>query len=135
MPHFDAISTPVCTLYYYQANHSGAANLLVNTWVEPNNTWPPAPQYYYDDFFAILNSHDTVATDTVHTTDGAWYKVPLTQKACAAILDTAVANQDGALFWTGWVYPGAVDETYTDARGFDGYDNHPPFIRVWYEWE
>jgi hypothetical protein len=135
VPHFNAISTPICTLYYYQADHSGSANLLVNVWQQASPTWPPSQSYYDDDFFAIWNSHDTVATDAAHSTNGAWYKVPLTQMACAAILDTAVAYQNGALFWTGWVYPGSVDETYTDARGCDGYDNHPPFIRVWYEWQ
>ena len=94
VPHFNALSTPTCTLYYYQASHSGSANLLVNTWV-PYRDWPPPPSYYDDDFFAIWNSHDTVATDVVHSTDGAWYKVPLTVGACAEIRDTAATYQNG----------------------------------------
>jgi hypothetical protein len=137
VPYFNAISTPICTLYYYQADHSGSANLLVNMWENPLDHWAPGNQSENDScYFSIWNSHDTVATDTPHSTNGAWYKVPLTQMACAAILDTAVAYQNGqGKFWTGWVYPGSVDGTYTDARGYDGYNNHPPFIRVWYEWQ
>jgi hypothetical protein len=136
VPHFNAISTPICTLYYYQADHSGSANLLVNLWENPLNYWGPADESDYDEcYFAIWNSHDTVATDVAHSTDGVWYKVPLTQMACAAILDTAAANQNGALLYTGWVYPGSVDGTFTEAHGYDGYDNHPPFIKVYYEWQ
>jgi hypothetical protein len=136
VPHFNAISTPVCTLHYYQSYHNRSANLLVNKW-EPLDYWGPGNQSDNSYcFFAIWNSHDTVATDAAHTTDGAWYKVPLTQMACAAILDTSAAHSDGTgKFWTGWVYPGSVDSTYTDARGVDGYDDHPPFIKVYYEWQ
>ncbi len=135
VPHFNAISAPICTLYYYQSYHNGSADLLVNMWTPIDNFWPPQQQSYDEDFFRILYSYDTVATDSPHSTDGVWYTVPLTQKACAAILDTSVAYPGGGTFCTGWVYPDSVDGTYTDARGYDGSDNHPPFIRVWREWQ
>ena len=131
VPSFHSLSTPVCTLYYYQLGHSGSANLLINEWENPLTHWTPVNEADYDAcFFAIWNSHDTVTTDVAHSTDGAWYKVPLTPRACTAIADTAAANQN-MWYWTGWVYPGTSD-AYTTAHGVG--ENLGPFIRVWYEW-
>jgi hypothetical protein len=133
IPHFICLSTPACTLYYYQENHSGSASLLVNSWTLGElETWPPLdtnPVLNYL-FWRICNSYDTVATDITHATDRCWYKVPLTAKACAAIRDSAAIQGSYTLFHTGWVYRDSVDGTFTDVSG---YSDHPPFIRVVYD--
>jgi len=134
IPYFVSTEVPSCTLCYYQTAHNGSASLLVNTW-QPDGDWPPGTTWYNYDFWAIENSTNTVATDIAHATDGCWYKVPLTYAACTAIRETSLVYgpDGGGQFWTGWVYRGSVNGTYTDVRGYDGSDNHAPFIRVVYD--
>lgn len=136
VPHFVAAGGVVaCTLYYYQADHSGSASLLVNSWVDTLESWPPTQ---YDTtalnilYWEIWNSNDTVATDITHATDGCWYKVAVSPAAAAAIADTAAAYQDYGFFRTGWVYRDSVDGTYTDVSGYDG-NGYEPYIKIWYD--
>jgi hypothetical protein len=140
IPHFDCPSgTPACTLYYYQESHYGSADLVVNGWRLPEEemVWPPWPaQWYYDDmFWAIWNSTDTLATDSTHTNDDCWYKVPLTAEACEAIADSGAIEDHSVVLFTGWIHPSyaanhGVDGWFTDVSGSGA---NPPFIKVVYD--
>jgi hypothetical protein len=135
IPAFDCSGTPYCTLYYYQDAHSGNADLLVNAWwIDPSFYWPPYPSQasYYEMFMTIWNSTDTVATDVTHEDDDCWYAVPLSDWACEAIAESAEAYlpNGSCSFFTGWVYSGTSDGTYTDVSGT--YASNPPYIKVVY---
>jgi hypothetical protein len=139
VPHFTTVgggqATCVCTLYYYQTGHSGSASLSVTSWGSQTGAdWPPASQQDRSSYYWAIANGVVIATDNAHATDSCWYKIPLSTAACAAIAETSFVYQDGdGLFRTGWVYPDSVNGTYTDVRGHDGYSNHAPFIRVWYD--
>jgi hypothetical protein len=126
---------PACTLFYYQSAHNGSPALLVNAWVPDN--WPPGDSNYQAYFWRIWNSTDTVATDSTHTNDGSWYKVPLSYWARCAIADSGseyYGTENYADFYTGWIYPSyspshGVNGWYTGVSGSSGYE---PYIKVVY---
>jgi len=137
VPHIDPpeggfIPVCHCTLYYYQGSHTEQGegeSVLVNSWFL-NVQWPPN-----DDaqavYWAIWGSTDTVAVDVIHEDDG-WCRVPLTDDACRAIADTAFDANSLGVFFTGWVYHGSVDSTYTNIYGEDDVQDRYPYIAVWY---
>lgn len=128
IPPFDCPDgLPACTLYYYQDSYSGDADLVVNAWYNQWG-WPPATYEYYVMYMAMWNSTDTVATDVTHESSG-WYSVPLRSAVCEAIADSG-ATEDTTVYFTGWVYYGSVDDTYTDVSGFGA---NPPYIKVVYD--
>ncbi len=69
VPHFDTTGNiPACTLYYYQSAHNGSASLQVN-WMYQIQSWLPDLS---DLFWAAWDNTYVIATDSTHTTDGAW---------------------------------------------------------------
>jgi hypothetical protein len=139
IPGFDANGLPACTLFYYQSAHIGSADLVVKTFL-PKDHWPPLYMIpdFQEDFWREWNSTDTVATDSTRTSDGYWYKVPLTDWACQAIADSGAeyyGTENWANFYTGWIYPSynpshGASGSYTDVSGSSGY---APYIKVVYE--
>ncbi len=97
IPYFDANGNiPACTLYYYQSDHSGSASLRVN-WMYDVLAWSPNDTLL---FWAAWNDTLVLATDSTRTTDGAWYKVPLTSEGCGVIGDLG-ARIGGQNLYTG----------------------------------
>jgi hypothetical protein len=126
VPHFDTTGNiPACTLYYYQSAHSGSADLRVN-WAYEVSRWPTADDIL---FWAAWDDTPIIATDGTHTTDGAWYAVPLTSEGCGVIADLGSRPSSGEYLYTGWTYHGFVDGTYTDVAGAG---NCAPYIHVVY---
>jgi hypothetical protein len=118
-----------CTLYYYQTGHQGSAGLRVNWMYGTEGTsfnWPPdsIPAFWY-----AWNDTVIVATDVSHSTDNAWYAVPLTTEGRQKINDIGYGSGGGPLL-TGWTYRDFVDGTYAEVAGFgSGYE---PRIHVVY---
>jgi len=121
--HSDAGGIPSCTLHYYQAAHSGSADLRVN-YLYDITYWSPSDN---DLFWAAWNDTITIATDDAQSTDG-WHTVALTLAGNTQV-GTMAASGGGNLI-TGWTYRDSVSGTYADVTGSG---QNAPFIVAVYQ--
>jgi hypothetical protein len=113
-----------CTLYYRQKTKNGGP-----PWPRLKVTrllWDPRETSDYGVFWDAWLG-DSIAGDSTHW-ENDWYAIPLSTEACAEI--TMIADGGGGDYYTGWVYPEALDDMFTDVYGSGLL---PPYIKVVYQ--